>query len=48
MRENAPWLEHITLDYAVQEGGARLHPGAERYYREVGVTIPEGTAASAN
>ena len=48
MRENAPWLEHITLDYAVQEGGARLHPGAERYYREVGVTIPEGTAAAAN
>ncbi|WP_119165785.1 TAXI family TRAP transporter solute-binding subunit [Algihabitans albus] len=47
MRDSAPWLEDITLDYAVQDGGLGLHPGAERYYREIGVTIPEGSAAPA-
>lgn len=44
-RENTPWLKNLTLDYAVQEGGMALHPGAERYYKEVGVTIPAGSMA---
>ncbi len=38
-----PWLKEITLDYAVQDGGMKLHPGALRYYEEVGVDIPEAS-----
>lgn len=38
-----PWLASVTLDYAVQDGGMKLHPGALRYYEEVGVTIPDGS-----
>ena len=38
-----PWLKSITLDYAVQDGGMKLHPGALRYYEEIGVSIPEGS-----
>ena len=48
MQASAPWLENITLDYAVQDGGLPLHPGAERYYREIGVSVPEGSAAPVN
>ena len=34
---DAPWAKALSLDYAVQElGPMSLHPGAERYYREVG------------
>lgn len=44
-RPNAPWLRDVTLQYAVKDGGMRLHPGAERYYREIGLSIPEGTMA---
>ena len=43
MRGTAPWLEDVALDYAVQEGGIPLHPGAARYYREIGLEIPEGS-----
>jgi TRAP transporter TAXI family solute receptor len=43
MRPNAPWLRHVTLDYAVREGGIPLHPGAARYYREIGLEIPAGS-----
>ncbi len=38
-----PWLKDVTLEYAVQDGGLKLHPGAQRYYKEIGLTIPEGT-----
>lgn len=38
-----PWLGDITLDYAVQDGAMTLHPGALRYYEEVGVEIPDGS-----
>ena len=38
-----PWLKDVTLDYAVQDGGMALHPGALRYYEEVGVTIPDAS-----
>ncbi len=41
--ENQPWLRNVSLDYAVHDGGMRLHPGALRYYEEIGVTIPEGS-----
>ena len=42
-RASTPWLKHITLEYAVQEGGMPLHPGAQRYYEEKGVAIPVGS-----
>ncbi|WP_118135542.1 TAXI family TRAP transporter solute-binding subunit [Oceanicella sp. SM1341] len=45
MRDSAPWLKRITLDYAVSPGGMALHPGAARYYEEIGVEIPEASLA---
>ncbi len=48
MRPNAPWLEQIQLQYAVQEGGVPLHPGAQRYYEEIGLDIPSGSLALSN
>lgn len=34
---DAPWAKALNIEYAVQQfGGLALHPGAERYYREVG------------
>jgi uncharacterized protein len=38
-----PWLGDITLEYAVQDGGMSLHPGALRYYEEIGLAIPDGS-----
>lgn len=38
-----PWMKDITLEYAVADGGMQLHPGALRYYEEIGVEIPEGS-----
>lgn len=37
------WMSGITLDYGVADGGMKLHPGALRYYEEIGVKIPEGS-----
>jgi hypothetical protein len=34
---DAPWAKALSIEYAVQSiAGMPLHPGAERYYREVG------------
>lgn len=38
-----PWLKEVTLDYAVQDGGMKLHPGALKYYQEIGLQIPKGS-----
>lgn len=38
-----PWLAGITLEGAVMDGGMTLHPGALRYYDEIGVEVPEGS-----
>lgn len=38
-----PWLKSVTMDYAVQDGGMKLHPGALRFYKEAGVSIPEAS-----
>ncbi|MEE9429111.1 MAG: TAXI family TRAP transporter solute-binding subunit [Paracoccaceae bacterium] len=46
MRATTPWLADITLEYAIRDGGMRLHPGAQRYYEEIGLTIPEGSMAN--
>ena len=33
----APWAKALDIKYAVQQlGDIQLHPGAARYYREVG------------
>ncbi len=45
-RATTPWLSNITLEYAVREGGMPLHPGAQRYYEEIGLAIPEGSRAN--
>ncbi len=42
-QKDNPWMKGITLDYAVQDGGLKLHPGALRYYKEIGVKVPEGS-----
>ena len=41
MSGSAPWLRNITLDGALTDLNLPLHPGALRYYEEVGVTIPD-------
>ena len=34
----APWAKALDAAYAAKQRGAiKLHPGAERYYREVGL-----------
>ena len=38
-----PWLKNLSKQYAVQEGGMKLHPGAAKYYKEQGITIPAGS-----
>jgi hypothetical protein len=42
-QESTPWMRGITLEVAVASAGMRLHPGALRYYQEIGVDIPEGS-----
>ena len=41
--ETHPWLKNISKEYAVQNGGMKLHPGAMKYYKEQGIAIPEGS-----
>lgn len=41
MQGSAPWLRNISLDGALTDLNLPLHPGALRYYREIGMTIPE-------
>jgi TRAP transporter TAXI family solute receptor len=41
--ETHPWLKNISKEYAVQNGGMKLHPGAVKYYKEQGIAIPEGS-----
>jgi len=40
-RANTPWLSDITLDFAVKKGSMKLHPGALKYYEEIGLKIPK-------
>lgn len=42
---NAPWLDVISLDKAFENLTAPLHPGALRYYREIGLDIPPALLA---
>lgn len=45
-QESTPWLSSITMDYAVKASGMKLHAGAQKYYKEVGQEIPEGSMAN--
>lgn len=36
----APWMQSVTMDGALTELNAPLHPGAARYYREQGMDVP--------
>jgi len=38
-----PWLNHLSMNYAVRNGGMQLHPGALKYYQEQGIKIPAGS-----
>lgn len=41
IHEAAKWMkETVTLEGALRDIPNRLHPGAERYYREIGLEIP--------
>lgn len=42
-KAGTPWMNGITTEIAVSEGGMKLHPGALRYYKEAGVEIPAGS-----
>ena len=42
LHEAAAWMKDvISLEKALELIPMRLHPGAERYYREIGMVIPE-------
>ena len=42
LHEAAAWMKDtVALENALELIPMRLHPGAERYYREIGMTIPE-------
>jgi hypothetical protein len=36
----AKWMSIITPENALNQMNAPLHPGALRYYREVGIDVP--------
>ena len=41
MEGSAPWLREITLDGALEALNLPLHPGALRYYEEIGLDVPD-------
>lgn len=43
--EGVRWLRQIKLEDAFADLNLPLHPGAERYYREIGLTIPDELVA---
>ena len=41
--KSTPWLKDLSMEYAVRDGDLKLHPGAQRYYEERGIEIPDGS-----
>ncbi|HIO16898.1 MAG TPA: C4-dicarboxylate ABC transporter substrate-binding protein, partial [Gammaproteobacteria bacterium] len=42
LHEAAAWMKDtVSLENALELIPMRLHPGAERYYREIGMAIPD-------
>lgn len=40
-QSSTPWLRNVTLEGAFHDLNMPLHPGAIRYYEEIGLTIPD-------
>jgi hypothetical protein len=40
-KADTPWLRNITREYAVRTGPMPLHPGALKYYDEIGLKVPD-------
>jgi TRAP transporter TAXI family solute receptor len=40
-QKTAPFMEKINLDGALSATNMQLHPGALKYYKEIGISIPE-------
>lgn len=38
----APWMKNVTLKNAFSQANMPLHKGAAKYYREIGLKIPDG------
>jgi TRAP-type uncharacterized transport system substrate-binding protein len=36
IRANAPWTRDVTMKYATQKFTMLFHPGAAKYYKEIG------------
>ena len=36
MRKSAPYMDTVTIEYATQKGNMEFHPGAAKYYKEIG------------
>lgn len=41
IRRTAPYMARVTLETALLTDNIRLHPGARRYYEEIGLAIPD-------
>ena len=48
MGSATPWLRAIQRDHALDALNLPLHPGALRYYEEIGMTIPDALRPPAN
>jgi len=40
VRETAPFMNKVSLETAFAADNLKLHPGALRYYKEAGITVP--------
>lgn len=40
LKADAPWMAAISTDNAFDDMNTKLHPGALRYYKEVGLEVP--------
>jgi len=40
VRKTAPYMDQVTLDGALTSPNIKLHPGALKYYKEIGLEIP--------
>ncbi|MDD7972695.1 TAXI family TRAP transporter solute-binding subunit [Roseinatronobacter alkalisoli] len=41
IRDSTPWLRQVTLEGALTDLNLPIHPGALRYYEELGIDIPD-------
>ncbi len=41
IRSTAPFMNRVTLDGAMAAKNVKLHPGALKYYEEIGIEIPD-------